>query len=57
MGVISNPEMITAVSEAGGFCLLATAFAPITDIVGEIRSGLPKNSPELQKSQIRFRES
>jgi len=30
MGVISNPEMVAAVSEAGGFGLLATAFA--TDI-------------------------
>lgn len=28
MGVISNPEMVAAVSEAGGFGLLATAFAP-----------------------------
>lgn len=27
MGVISNPEMVAAVSEAGGFGLLATAFA------------------------------
>jgi enoyl-[acyl-carrier protein] reductase II len=37
MGVISNPEMVAAVSEAGGFGLLATAFA--TD-------------PELVKNQI-----
>ncbi len=28
MGVISNPELVAAVSEAGGFGLLATAFAP-----------------------------
>ena len=27
MGVISNPELVSAVSEAGGFGLLATAFA------------------------------
>lgn len=27
MGIISNPEMVAAVSEAGGFGLLATAFA------------------------------
>jgi enoyl-[acyl-carrier protein] reductase II len=27
MGVISNPELVAAVSEAGGFGLLATAFA------------------------------
>jgi len=33
MGVISNPEMVAAVSEAGGFGLLATAFAPDVEIV------------------------
>lgn len=33
MGVISNPEMIAAVSEAGGFGLLATAFATTPDFV------------------------
>ena len=27
MGVICNPEFVAAVSEAGGFGLLATAFA------------------------------
>jgi len=26
MGVISNPELVAAVSEAGGYGLLATAF-------------------------------
>jgi enoyl-[acyl-carrier protein] reductase II len=39
MGVISNPEMIAAVSEAGGFGLLATAFASDPDFVrGQIRA-------------------
>ena len=33
MGIISNPEMVAAVSEAGGFGLLATAFADNIDIV------------------------
>ena len=33
MGVISNPEMVAAVSEAGGFGLLATAFATDPDLV------------------------
>jgi len=33
MGVISNPEMVAAVSKAGGFGLLATAFAADPDIV------------------------
>ena len=33
MGVISNPEMVAAVSEAGGYGLLATAFAQDTEIV------------------------
>jgi len=33
MGVISNPEMVAAVSEAGGFGLLATAFAPDVETV------------------------
>ena len=31
MGVISNPEMVSAVSEAGGFGLLATAFLTDSD--------------------------
>lgn len=33
MGIISNPEMVAAVSDAGGFGLLATAFADNIDIV------------------------
>jgi enoyl-[acyl-carrier protein] reductase II len=33
MGVISNPEMVAAVSEAGGLGLLATAFAPDLETV------------------------
>ena len=33
MGVISNPEMVAAVSEAGGYGLLATAFASDPDLV------------------------
>lgn len=33
MGVISNPEMVAAVSEAGGFGLLATAFAADPEFV------------------------
>ena len=33
MGVISNPEMVAAVSEAGGFGLLATAFASDIEFV------------------------
>ncbi len=33
MGIISNPEMAAAVSNAGGFGLLATAFADNVDIV------------------------
>ncbi len=33
MGVISNPKMVAAVSEAGGFGLLATAFAPDVEFV------------------------
>jgi enoyl-[acyl-carrier protein] reductase II len=33
MGIISNPEMVAAVSEAGGFGLLATAFADNIEIV------------------------
>jgi enoyl-[acyl-carrier protein] reductase II len=32
-GVISNPEMVAAVSSAGGFGLLATAFAPDVETV------------------------
>ena len=35
MGIISNPEMVAAVSEAGGFGLLATAFADNVEIVGK----------------------
>ena len=35
MGIISNPEMVAAVSEAGGFGLLATAFADNVEIVQE----------------------
>jgi enoyl-[acyl-carrier protein] reductase II len=35
MGVISNPEMVAAVSEAGGFGLLATAFARDPHIIRE----------------------
>ena len=33
MGVISNPEMVSSVSKAGGFGLLATAFATDPDVV------------------------
>jgi enoyl-[acyl-carrier protein] reductase II len=33
MGVISNPEMVSSVSNAGGFGLLATAFATDPDVV------------------------
>jgi len=33
MGIISNPEMVAAVSEAGGYGLLATAFADNVEIV------------------------
>jgi enoyl-[acyl-carrier protein] reductase II len=33
MGVISNPELVAAVSEAGGFGLLATAFAQDSEII------------------------
>jgi enoyl-[acyl-carrier protein] reductase II len=33
MGIISNPEMVAAVSEAGGYGLLATAFADNIEIV------------------------
>jgi len=35
MGVISNPELVSAVSEAGGFGLLATAFATDPEQVRE----------------------
>ena len=35
MGVICNPEFVAAVSEAGGFGLLATAFAEGDDVVRE----------------------
>ena len=33
MGVISNPEMVSSVSKAGGFGLLANAFATDPDVV------------------------
>ena len=33
MGVICNPELVAAVSDAGGFGLLATAFARDTEVV------------------------
>jgi len=33
MGVICNPELVAAVSEAGGFGLLATAFTPDTEFL------------------------
>ena len=33
MGVICNPELVAAVSEAGGFGLLATAFAKDSEVV------------------------
>jgi enoyl-[acyl-carrier protein] reductase II len=33
MGIISNPEMVAGVSEAGGFGVLATAFADNVEIV------------------------
>lgn len=35
MGVICNPELVAAVSEAGGYGLLATAFAERTEILRE----------------------
>ena len=35
MGVICNPEFVAAVSEAGGFGLLATAFAEGVEVVRE----------------------
>jgi len=35
MGIISNPEMVAAVSNAGGLGLLATAFADNVDIIRE----------------------
>ena len=38
MGVICNPEMVAAVSEAGGYGLLATAFVRDVDVLrGQIR--------------------
>jgi enoyl-[acyl-carrier protein] reductase II len=45
MGVISNPELVAAVSEAGGFGLLATAFASDAEVLrAQIRAtrGLTK---------------
>jgi enoyl-[acyl-carrier protein] reductase II len=39
MGVICNPELVAAVSEAGGYGLLATAFATDAQVVrGQVRS-------------------
>jgi enoyl-[acyl-carrier protein] reductase II len=39
MGVISNPKLVTAVSEAGGFGILATAFATDAQLVrDQVRS-------------------
>ena len=39
MGVISNPEMVAAVSKAGGFGLLGTAFATDPDVIlGQIKA-------------------
>ena len=35
MGVICNPELVAAVSEAGGFGLLATAFAERKEVLRE----------------------
>ena len=38
MGVICNPELVAAVSEAGGYGLLATAFVQDVDLLrGQIR--------------------
>ena len=34
MGVICNPEMVAAVSEAGGYGILATAFLLDPDLLG-----------------------
>ena len=34
-GVICNPELVAALSEAGGYGLLATAFAERTEILRE----------------------
>lgn len=41
MGVISNPEMVSAVSEAGGFGCLATAFLTDLDLL----------KPQVEKTQ------
>ena len=39
MGVICNPELVAAVSEAGGYGLLATAFANDAETVrGQVRA-------------------
>ena len=39
MGVISNPKLVAAVSEAGGFGILATAFATEAQFVrDQVRS-------------------
>ncbi len=35
MGVICNPELVAAVSEAGGYGLLATAFVQDVDVLRE----------------------
>ncbi len=38
MGVICNPELVAAVSEAGGYGLLATAFLQNADVLhGQIQ--------------------
>ncbi len=42
MGIISNPEMVAAVSEAGGYGLLATAFADKVEIVSKQVSATKK---------------
>jgi len=42
MGVISNPEMVSAVSEAGGFGLLATAFLTDSDKLKDQIEGVKK---------------
>ena len=45
MGVICNPEFVAAVSEAGGFGLLATAFAEGVDVVREQIKATKKLKP------------
>ena len=46
MGVISNPELVSAVSEAGGFGLLATAFATDPEQVREQIKNTRKLTPK-----------